>query len=385
MCGYYADWAGGYLAPESVDWSIFDVVDFAFALPTADFGLEFTQWDSSDLLTRLVSGAHAAGKRVKLSIGGWTGSTYFSTIMASSDNRATFISNILTAYNSYNLDGIDIDWEYPGVQGAGSNAVSSSDSANFLVFLQELRAALPTGALISNAVQVWPYADANGNPMTDVSGFAAVIDYILIMNYDVWGSSSDPGPNAPLSDGCGNSTQPLANAYSAVASWTAAGMPANQITLGVPAYGYLQSSWATSLRQKRDIMHEPPHRRAAREERERSLGRRSVTAQADGGGDSGIVMFEELISQGILEQDGSGNWVGAGGFVNEWDSCSSTPWLKSDATGQIVTYDDPQSMSLKGQFAAQAGIRGCNVFSMDGDWTNGWFPLTSAVRSGLGL
>lgn len=48
-------------------------------------------------------------------------------------------------------------------------------------------------------------------------------------------ASSTPGPNAPLSDGCGNSTQPLANAYAAVSSWTSAGMPANQITLGVPA------------------------------------------------------------------------------------------------------------------------------------------------------
>ena len=49
-------------------------------------------------------------------------------------------------------------------------------------------------------------------------------------------ASSTPGPNAPLSDGCGNSTQPLANAYAAVASWTSAGMPANQIPLGVPAW-----------------------------------------------------------------------------------------------------------------------------------------------------
>lgn len=52
-------------------------------------------------------------------------------------------------------------------------------------------------------------------------------------------ASSTPGPNAPLSDGCGNSTQPLANAYAAVASWTSAGMPANQITLGVPAWVFL--------------------------------------------------------------------------------------------------------------------------------------------------
>lgn len=63
----------------------------------------------------------------------------------------------------------------------------------------------------------------------------------------------------------------------------------------------------------------------------------------------------------------------------------SQPWLKSTHTGQIVTYDDPQSMSLKAQFALQAGLRGCNVFSMDGDWTGSAWPLTDAVRSGMGL
>jgi chitinase len=187
MNGYYPDWSGWYLAPESVDWSKFDVIDFAFALPTADFGLEFTQDDSSDLLTRLVQTGHAAGKRVKLSIGGWTGSTYFSTICASAANRRTLVSNIMAAFYAYNLDGIDIDWEYPGTTGSNGNAVSRDDSANFLYFLNELRVALPDGALISTATQVWPFADSNGNPMSDVSGFAQVIDYILIMNYDVWG------------------------------------------------------------------------------------------------------------------------------------------------------------------------------------------------------
>jgi chitinase len=42
-------------------------------------------------------------------------------------------------------------------------------------------------------------------------------------------------------------------------------------------------------------------------------------------------------------------------------------------------------MSLKGQFALQAGLRGCNVFSVDGDYMNGRWPLTDAVRSGMAL
>ncbi|OCF77373.1 hypothetical protein I204_01361 [Kwoniella mangroviensis CBS 8886] len=384
MAAYYPDWAATHLPPESVDFSRFDVVDFAFALPTSNNGLEFTQDDSEDLLNRLVTAAHSNGKRVKLSIGGWTGSAYFSTICGNSASRATFVQNILDAYNTYNLDGIDIDWEYPGTTGADGNAISSNDSANFLLFLQELRKALPTGALITTATQVWPFADSNGSPMSDVSEFAKVIDWILIMNYDVWGSSSTPGPNAPLSDACGNSTQPLANAYAAVSSWTGAGMPANQITLGVPAYGYLQKSTSSSLKQRRrSSFPSPPHKNS---NSTRIQNRASdVTIYNDWGGSSdGQIMFDSLIDQGALVlQDGE--YVGSGGFTRHWDSCSSTPWLKSSSSGQIITYDDTQSMNLKGQFAAQVGLRGCNVFSIDGDWTGSSWPLTDAVRSGLGL
>jgi chitinase len=189
MNAYYPDWASWHLSPESVDWSKYDVIDFAFALPTAEGGLRFTQDDSSDLLRRLVQTGHAARKRVKLSIGGWTGSAYFSTITADDSLRATFVNNIVQAYHAYGIDGIDIDWEYPGTGGAAGNAVSNDDSANYLKLLQDLRKALPKGALLTTATQVWPFADGSGSgtPLTDVSAFAEVLDWILIMNYDIWG------------------------------------------------------------------------------------------------------------------------------------------------------------------------------------------------------
>ena len=142
-----------------------------------------------------------------------------------------------------------------------------------------------------------------------------------------------------------------------------------------PRYGYVQYSTASSLVQRRSI---PPHMRAIRE--------RAVTVtNSDGGSSDGQVMFYGLIDQGALESDGEGGYEGAGGFTRHWDECSSTPWLKSSESGQIITYDDTQSMSLKAQFAKQAGIRGCNIFSIDGDYVDSAWPLTDAVRSGLGL
>ena len=70
-------------------------------------------------------------------------------------------------------------WEYPAKQGIGCNIVSMNDSANFLTFLQTLRH--QDGAqdlIISAAVAITPFIESDGNPMTDVSEFAKVLNYI---------------------------------------------------------------------------------------------------------------------------------------------------------------------------------------------------------------
>lgn len=79
--------------------------------------------------------------------------------------------------------------------------------------------------------------------MGDVSEFAKYLDYIQVMNYDIWGPwSKTAGPNAPLNDTC--ATEPsrkLGSTVSAVASWTTAGFPVDQIVLGVASYGHSYS------------------------------------------------------------------------------------------------------------------------------------------------
>jgi chitinase len=81
--------------------------------------------------------------------------------------------------------------------------------------------------------------DASGSPSSDVSAFAKVLDWIEVMNYDIWGSwSTAVGPNAPLADACAPSADQQGSANSAVAAWTGAGFPANQIVLGVASYGH---------------------------------------------------------------------------------------------------------------------------------------------------
>lgn len=162
---------------------------------------------------------------------------------------------------------------------------------------------------------------------------------------------------------------PAASADAAVKAWTAAGFRPSQVALGVPSYGYISRSNATRLRQ--------------RDQTAPSFDLHAVTNE---GADSGQVEFHELVDQGVLCNDttaGPGVYVGCGGFTREWDVCSSTPFLHSEAGAQVITYDDVESLHLKATYARQRGLLGVNIFDLHGD-TNQW-ELVDSLRQGLGL
>jgi chitinase len=77
MMAYYPVWVAETFPPERINFSLFDWIDFAFAMPNAGYELD---WDGSEMapeiLTRLVTAAHQQGTKVKLSVGGWSGSKY---------------------------------------------------------------------------------------------------------------------------------------------------------------------------------------------------------------------------------------------------------------------------------------------------------------------
>ena len=77
----------------------------AFALPDSNFNLYFTQDDSVSLLQRVVKLGHAAGAKVVVSVGGWTGSKYFSSAVSTAAGRTKFAQNMAKMISTYNLDG----------------------------------------------------------------------------------------------------------------------------------------------------------------------------------------------------------------------------------------------------------------------------------------
>jgi chitinase len=110
--------------------------------------------------------------------------------VATPEGRDKFSNAITAAYDEYKLDGIDLDWEYCGVEGYAGNGITSEDCDNFLSFLRILRNKLPPEAVITAATRVVPFAGSDGKPMTDVSAFAKVLDWVMVMNYDTVGCKS---------------------------------------------------------------------------------------------------------------------------------------------------------------------------------------------------
>ncbi|KAJ7772103.1 glycoside hydrolase family 18 protein [Mycena maculata] len=401
---YYPDWSADQFPPASLDFSKFDILLYAFATPNSSNTLT---WDdgSQAILQTLVASAKSSGEgtRIVLSVGGWGGSTYFHQAASTAASRTTFVAALSNAVSTYGLDGIDIDWEYPNNPGAG-NPYGSADAANLLLLLTSLRAALGTSKIISAAVTDLPWLGSNGSPLTDMSAYAAQMTYANIMNYDVFGNwSPAPGPNAPLGNLCGTSTQPAYSAEAAFAQWTAAKFPASQLLLGLPLYGYVLDSTKTVLTGSFKLPDSVPEKDGAagtssedpgtvagpiRGSNKRPTAPVPTTGPVAGTATANLqswwgqeIPFSSIVESGALVKTSSGTYEGGGGFTMGWDNCSDTPYLFNTSQSTVVSYDDTYSLTDKATFAKSSGMAGCFTWSLDQDDGT---TLQDVIRTALG-
>ncbi|KAK1226440.1 hypothetical protein PQX77_010604 [Marasmius sp. AFHP31] len=390
VMAYYCGWLVDTLPPEKIDYSRYDIIDYAFVILDANYNLDFAGMDT-DILKRLVTCAHQHGTKVKVSIGGWTGSAHFSSAVSNAKNRLQVVQNIVDLYRQFNLDGIDIDWEYPGRQANPGNEVNPADSANYLELLRLLRSALPLKAKITAAATPVPFAGSDGEPMDDVSAFAEVLDWVLIMNYDTWGTTSNPGPNAPLYDACKNSTLPASSAAAGFNAWTKAGFPAHRLVLGLPSYGYISRTSTTHLRSRAKqtsltFRQESDSDQSPSEDTDvdAAASRANIQLKSDEDNkDQGTISLRSMLKQGALVITKDKKEVtGAGGFTVHWDDCSGTPYLRSSRTKQVVPFDNARSIGMKASFVRQTEMRGVNFWDLQGDMVGS--VLVNAARKALG-
>ena len=160
--------------------------------------------------------------KVLLSIGGW-GSGRFSEMAANDSLRNSFAKDCARIVNDYGIDGIDIDWEYPGSSAAGISS-SENDKENFTLLMRDIRSAIGDDKLLTLASACTP-------EYIDFRAVMPYVDFVNLMTYDMG--------NAPLHHAAlyQSENTPEMTCESSVKAHIAAGVPAGRLVLGLPFYG----------------------------------------------------------------------------------------------------------------------------------------------------
>ncbi len=195
-------------------------INYAFAHIKSDF--ESLDIKSASRLAQIAALKKSyPNLKIALSVGGW-GAGNFSEMAADENHRQKFCQNCLAAVKKYNLDGIDLDWEYPTSSSAGISS-SSKDKENFTLLVKDLRATLGSDRLVT-------MASSSSAKYVDFKSCVDYMDFVNLMTYDM---GDPPYHNAGLY----KSSMTRLSCDASVTLHLNAGVPLEKIVLGMPFYG----------------------------------------------------------------------------------------------------------------------------------------------------
>jgi chitinase len=274
--------------------------------------------------------------KVLVSVGGWLWSGGFSDVALTPSSRATFIDSVAAFLTRYQLDGLDVDWEFPGQTGAG-HAFRPEDKQNYTLLLKELRARFDTMHKQSHRRLYLTTAVGATTDFLDHTQMGEVqkyVDAVNLMGYDYYEPDADKitGHHAPLFI---NPADPKGISVDrSVREYEQAGVPAAKIILGVPFYGHV---WGQVPRKDHGL-YQP--------------GQQVPNAFTD----------YSAISRTMLGQPG---------YIRYWDNTASVPYLYNADKQLFVSYEDPQSLALKGKYVIEHHLGGMMFWEYSGDDASG--------------
>src|SRR5271165_2845222 len=231
---------GAALAPGQVDARKLTRVNYAFANIEQGRIVEGFAADAGNLAALNALKRDNPQLTVLVSVGGWLWSGAFSDMALTKESRGIFIASVVEFVRQHQLDGLDVDWEYPGLPGAEPH-FRAEDKQNYTLLLKELRArvnGLEKELHRPLYVTVATGASSEFLAHTEMEKVQHYVDTVNLMAYDYYEPDSDPitGNHAPL---YADPTDPKrAAADSSVQEYEKAGVPADKIVLGVPFYGH---------------------------------------------------------------------------------------------------------------------------------------------------
>ncbi|XP_063387156.1 probable chitinase 2 [Cydia fagiglandana] len=283
-----------------------------------------------------------------LAVGGWNeGSAKYSTMAASATLRNNFITTARDLLLSYGFDGLDIDWEYPNQR---DSTQGSADVENFSLLLKELREELDKyGLLITVAVAA---VEQSASLSYDIPTMSKYVDLISLMTYDMYGAwDSVTGHNAPLHVDAGR----LYAVDAALNYWLTQGCPPEKLVLGLPLYGRTFTLTDANVH--------------------------GVGAPASGAGLAG----QYTATNGLIGYNEFCNKLNTETWDVLYDSIADVPYAVQG--NNWVSYDDPNSLAKKVEYAMNLGIAGAMVWSIETDDFHGKcgedFALLRSINTAL--
>ncbi|NIG54795.1 glycoside hydrolase family 18 protein [Chitinophaga sp. Cy-1792] len=175
--------------------------------------------------------------KILISIGGWAWSANFSDAVLTDTSRAAFAKSAVDIIRDYNLDGVDIDWEYPAREGEVGNVFRPEDKVNYTLMFAALRKELNLLEKKTHKKLLLTTATAGfvGFLETTEMGKAQqYLDYVNIMSYDCY-SNKFAGHHTNLFPT--KAFEHSRNADESIKAYIAAGVPASKLVMGIAFYG----------------------------------------------------------------------------------------------------------------------------------------------------
>ena len=232
----------------------------------------------------------------------------FSALAKDPEARKKFANDCYAFCVNNHMDGIDIDWEFPGMTW-GSNAYDAQvDVANHVLLMKDLREALGSRFSLSYAgyIEDMKPVGSDGWKYIDIKGCDPYVDYVYIMTYDLLAAPYHHSALYTGSYNCDNAVKVYLNA----------GIKPEKLVMGVPFYA------------RRDF------------------------------NSGGVIDYKDVVK------------LGSGYKIDNWDDAACVPYITKDGK-YYAGYDNARSIDLKGKYVAEKGMAGLMFWDYDGDDNQG--------------
>ena len=257
--------------------------------------------------------------KVLVSLGGWGGCETCSDVFSTKEGREEFAISTAEIIESYDADGIDLDWEYPGISGYPGHKYQIQDKGNFTDLVILLRKYMDKDDILSFAAGA---SDRFFKNSVDWKKVMPLVNNVNLMTYDFYGSGSkNTGHHTALGSKDFNGR----SAYKSINDLINLGVDPKQIFIGGAFY----------IKTFKNV-----------DNLENGLYQ-----NADWNRSYNQINFEEVKSN----------------FNFYWDDLAQAPYAYDSINKVFATFDNKESIKLKSQFAIENKLGGIMFWQLMND------------------